>query len=490
MNLRRFFRTCFFVGALGTVSVSARTLNGTVIDKTGAPVVGAVVRVAPGGAPVRTTAGGRFRLEVSGAVTLRCTDPRYRPWTVYAAADCKNLRIVLYDKRGGPRLRTTSCAPPGLVRIYSEVHFRGREGVFTKPGEYTIDERPILGQAKSLRVAPGWRVWFYCGDRYHPLPLSPYVVKPEDDPDLTDDHRVVGRIWKIKIESVPKTPFLRPRIFMALHGNQVLTRDENDPKWSYVRKHLDGIWFNAAGLSGAQMAAIFHKVRTRVIVKEVDANGPQAGKAGWEKPGVIWDSRLQERYPDIRLIREALCVYHGPIYCYAREIPDLRAMYVTNPNANPDYLYKHIYTLWQPYWVAPMAYHPKQEVLWGTVAETVFHQADGAGVECNPGLFAHNIAGHGMAVRHLLRRTHERPGRTFIWFIPVTLIKAGHPSPRWFQMVKNGYYLLEAERVLQPNDILMVINYSGALTALPETDPKTGKPLPTMTGTLYWLLHQ
>lgn len=484
----RLFAAC--LAAVWTVPGSARELDGTVIDKTGAPVPGAEVRLVKTGKTAKTGPNGRFVIEVDGAGRLICTHPGYRRQTCFMRADSRKPRIVLYDKRVGPRLRTTSSELPGLVRLYTNVKFQGKEGIFTKPGEFTVDERPILKRTQSLRIAPGWRVWIYCADSYRPLPQAPYIVKPEDDPDLTDDHRVVGRIWKIKIERAPPTPFERPRIFMALHGNQVLTKKENDGRWTYVRQHLDGIWFNAAGLSGKMMASIFRKVRTRVIVKEVDANGEQAKKAKWEKPGVIWDSRLQERYPDIRLIREALCVYHDPKYCYADEVRDLRRMYVTNPAANPAYLYAKIYTLWQPFWVAPMPYIEKREVLWGTIAETVFHQADGAGVECHPGLFAHNVAGHGLAVRHLLRRTHEAPGRTFIWFIPVTLVKAGQPSPKWCQMVRNAYYLLEAERVLRPNDILMVINYHGALTALPETDPATGAPAATMTGALYWLLNQ
>ncbi len=481
---------CVAIAAVWPLAGSARTLTGTVTDKTGAPAAGAEIQLSPSGATVKTDAEGRFAIDIDGAANLVVSHPEYRRGYACASADRTGLHVVLYDKRSGPRLRSTTSTPPGLVRFYSEVHFRGEEGVFTKPGVYTVDERPILGRAHSLRVAPGWRVWIFCTDLYNPIRCEPYVVKPEDDPNLTDDHRVVGRIWKVRIEPAPTAPFERPRIFMALHGNKVLTKPENDDKWTYVRRHLDGIWFNAAGLSGDMMAAIFRKVRTRVIVKEIDANGKQAKKAEWQKPGIIWDSRLQERFPDIRLIREALCVYHAPKYCYDKEIRDLRAMYVTNPDANPDYLYERIYTLWQPYWVGPVPYIKGRQVLWGTVAEKVFRQADGAGVECNPGLFAHDIAGHGLAVRHLLRRTHERPGRTFIWFIPVTLIEAGKPSPKWFQMVKNGYYLLEAERVLQPNDILMIINYNGALTTLPETDPETGAPAPTMTGALFWLLHQ
>ena len=485
---------CFSIACLAAcgwaLSGAARTVTGTVIDKSGVPLSGAEIRPGPKGAAATTDPGGRFRIEIDGAAYLTCTHPNYRRQIRYLPAGRGKMRVILYDRRNAPRLRHTTCAPPGLVRLYAKTRFAGKEEIFTTAGIYTVDEYPILKRARSIRVAPGWRVWIYCATPYHPLRQEAYMVKPEDDPDLTDDHRVVGRIWKIRIEPVPPAPFERPRVFMALHGNKILTRQENDSQWIYVRQHLDGIWFNAAGLSGKMMAAIFHKIRTRVIVKEIDANGKQAKKAQWQKAGVIWDSRLQERYPDLRLIREALCVYHDPKYCYANEIRDLCAMYVTNPGVNPAYLYENIYTLWQPYWVAPVPYIEGREVLWGTTAETVFHQAAGAGVECNPGLFAHDIAGHGLAVRHLLRRVHQAPGRTFIWFIPVTLIKANAPSPQWFQMLKNGYYLLEAGRMLQPNDILMIINYNGALTALPETDPATGAPAPTMTGALYWLLHQ
>jgi hypothetical protein len=481
-----------FSGRLAQADADGMLMTGTVMSKSGTPLPAVQIDVG-GGSKTESGHDGRFRFRLVGEETrLLLRHPDYRERSVHVRADRPEPleRIVMYDRLASPRMRTTTSQPPGLARLYTLPEFGGDETVIRDEGTYTREALPAVDTVQSLRLAPGYRVWIYCADPGHPDPEEPYAVKPEDDSDLTDDHRVVGFIRKIRVERAPDRPFVRPRVFMALHGNQVLTREENADQWTYVRRHLDGVWFNAAGLNGEMMASIFRKLDTRVVIKEVDANGEKAKQAAWEAPGTIWDSRLQEMHPDIHLIREALCVYHDPAFCYDREIPDLRAFYVTNPEANPAYLYSDVYTLWQPFWVGPEPYIEDREVLWGGVGERVFWEGGGVGVECHPGLFAHNIAGHGAAVRHALKRTHERPGRPFIWFVQVTMVEPDEPSPRWFQMLRNGYYLLEAEGVMQPHDIIMLINYGGKMQILPEVDPETGAVPATLMGAFCWLLHQ
>ena len=474
------FGLCLALYLVRAPALSAFEFHGRLLDKSGKAISGAEVSRAAGGNTVTSATDGRFRLAaVSSGDTLRITHPAFRPWTYSVDKPDGEVRIILYDKRRGKIFRSHTAPAGSLLVWYPRPDFQGTPLAFSKPGTFSATDYPAIRQALSLRLAAGYRVRLFRDND-----TEPYIIKPEDDSDLGDDHVFAGRLARFVLEKAPP-PGPRPRIFMALHGCKVLADPANAAAWAGVRQDLDGIWFNAAGLSGEQMAGIFRQVRTRVIIKEFDANAKQARKADWQPPGVIWDSRLETRYPDIHLIREAICAYHNPKWCYANEIPDLRAFYVHNPAIkNKAFLYDRVYTLWQPYWVAPKAYIKGREVLWNTPAEQVFRQADGVGVECNPGLFAHNIVGHGAAVRYALARTHDRPGRTFVWFVPVNTKTSGEALPRWFQMVKNGYYLLEAEGVIQPQDVIMIINYGGRLKILPETEPAT------LTNALRWLLHQ
>jgi hypothetical protein len=90
----------------------------------------------------------------------------------------------------------------------------------------------------------------------------------------------------------------RPRVFMALHGANTLASPELDAHWSYVRSHLDGIWWNAAGVSPDESAAILRKITARHILAEQDL-GKDTALRSLESFG-----RFENRYPDIRLIRD------------------------------------------------------------------------------------------------------------------------------------------------------------------------------------------
>ncbi len=48
--------------------------------------------------------------------------------------------------------------------------------------------------------------------------------------------------------------------------------------------------------------------------------------------------------------------------------------------------------------------------------------------------------------------------------------------------------MLEAEKVLRPNDVVMIINYWGKMPKVPEANAQ-GQTLPTACA-LHWLLHQ
>ncbi|HMR85517.1 MAG TPA: TonB-dependent receptor plug domain-containing protein, partial [Niabella sp.] len=83
----------FFI--CNTAVAQTKTINGTVLDDTGAPLVGVNIAVGDGGVVAQTAAGGSFSIQVptSGTPVLTFTFSGYTPQTV-AATDDMSVALV------------------------------------------------------------------------------------------------------------------------------------------------------------------------------------------------------------------------------------------------------------------------------------------------------------------------------------------------------------------------------------------------------------
>jgi hypothetical protein len=271
---------------------------------------------------------------------------------------------------------------------------------------------------------------------------------------------------------MPSPSTSRPRVFMALHGSNYLADTDAavDDQWTFVRRYLDGIWGNNAYVSAEEEANLWYKITTRTLISEWDA--VQTPDAGWVPVGVF--SGAQAAHPDLMINREAITFFVSPSAWNTATIAGANAEYVTNPNAPLWQLYQGVFTGWQPQDFTT-------ELDGG--AERAFEAGKGAAFECP----LDGCSGGGLsddAVK-LIKAIHAQ-GAPFVWFASNNTMP---PDPEWPAKFKETYDHFASLGLWQPTDVVMIINYDGLFPAVPET-VADGGDAPTVTGMLYWALHQ
>ncbi len=384
------------------------------------------------------------------------------------------------DPNACPALPSTPC----VARLYENCEFGGKEICLEKEGYYdsaTLATRGLTRQSlSSIRVTDGYYARLYVTNSTND---GWDVVKRGSDACLADD-TIDNTVISVKIERRTYCA-KRPRVFMAMHGSNDLAKATHDNQWTYVRQYLDGIWHNDAGISIDEEASIYRKIKARVMIQEQD----RLEKTSNWTPLSLYTG-VQGKYPDLKIVREAMAIYKGyeqgdaVSLWNANDVTVARAEYVTHPGLPASdrwQTFKRIYAGWQPFpFVLSSDPHDKQ-LIDNTDAEKVFNEAQGQFVECGGNACRAHLR---RALLNAIRMTHTTD-RPFIWFNGYS----DSDPAQWFQFTKNQYYMLEAEKVLRPNDVVMIINYWGKMPKVPEADAR-GEALPTATGTLYWLLHQ
>ncbi len=425
------------------------------------------------------------------ADTLLFSKPGFYPQREYVRHFPDTINSLLHKvKNKANNLRITSSVPPSLANVYSACNHAGTQVSLTKIGLYSTDTLKDLGLPKfsiaSVKVAPGYRVRFT-------LANGDFMIKPEDDDCFSDDRGLDGRIVSVTVEKIPDDILGRPRVFMALHGASPLADAVNENKWTYVREHLDGIWYNSAYVSREIAAEIFRKVKTRVVIVPIEGSvRDKEYNPGSSQP----NNNLRKTYPDIRIYNEAAAIYKGPLENWRVNEMELgRAQFQDLP-VTPDQswmLFNRVYSGWQPL-PFTMDNSTGAYPLQGTEAEIPFNEGDGMFME-SPFTHGSNGVSYEAFKNGILLNSKNRK-KPFIWFMShSTNVQENDLNDEFFQVLKNRYFKYEAERLLGPDDVIMIINYDKGDPALgmatvPEIDPATGKPATTLTGMLYWLLHQ
>jgi hypothetical protein len=273
----------------------------------------------------------------------------------------------------------------------------------------------------------------------------------------------------IQPKEAPSAQWKRPRVFMALHGSNALANDAStDDQWAYVREHLDGIWGNNAKVSFEEEARLFSKITTRNLITEWPLSSDAA--APWK--GVSLFSGAQSGHPELKINREAIALFTSdPSLWNGRTIASAQQEYVTNPTA-PEWMgYKSVMTGWLP--------QEFEKPLQGD-AGAAFQQGNGAFLECPRAV----CTGGDLAreVADVMEAQHAK-GDPFVWFA------SNNDQPGWAKEFQDQYNFIRDQGLWRENDVVMVINYGGKYPALPETGPD-GQPADTVTGMLYWALHQ
>ena len=173
--------------------------------------------------------------------------------------------------------------------------------------------------------------------------------------------------------------------------------------------------------------------------------------------------------------REALALYTGnPADWNGRTVASANANFVTNPNAPTWQLYKSVFTGWQP--------QEFQKPLTGAAA-LAFKDGKGTFVECPLDGCAGGGLGDDMTAAIIAIHAQGDP---FVWFASNNTTP---PDPGWPAKFKLTYAYFAGKKLWQPRDVvMMMINYGGMFPDVPET--ANGQDAPTVTGLLYWALHQ
>jgi hypothetical protein len=234
---------------------------------------------------------------------------------------------------------------------------------------------------------------------------------------------------------------------MALTGSNFLaTADASvDDQWTYVREHLDGIWGNNANVDVPTERALWHKVTTRTLITEWPLQAPDAA---WWPPLVF--SGAQAGDSGLNICREAIALYAYPASEWdGITIGRANAVYVTNPDAAPWERYHGVFTEWQPW--------SFEDGGFTDAAEQAFEGAKGAAFECPLNGCSGGVLSD-YAV-DLITRIHAQ-GHPFVWFASNNLGDASAVrSVDWLSEFKQTYNHFAALGLLQPDDVVMVINY-------------------------------
>jgi hypothetical protein len=285
------------------------------------------------------------------------------------------------------------------------------------------------------------------------------------------------------------TPGVRPQVHMAITGSQPLSggTPQQDAQWAYVRMCLDGLYNNRANVAVEDQAAVWRKVSTRHVFGIYNLNG-QA-----DSPDLTVDAPalfgVERAYPDIRLKRDSTVVYStNPNLWTNTTVDALRAVLTAYPNANPavtpDVVWKGIYTGYALRdWIDPLV--APDGAISNPGAVNAVDSADGTMVECIGGLCGSNGM-FGTAIANLFQRTRAN-GKPFYMFAsksPKLPISVG-----WVDEFKGEHNKITTLGGWRADDVIMVINYLGVYPVLPMTNADGSTP-DTVTGMLYWALHQ
>ncbi len=268
----------------------------------------------------------------------------------------------------------------------------------------------------------------------------------------------------------------RPRVFMALHGNNQIANDPGlDSQWSFVRENVDGIWGNPVGMDAGEIGRLINKVDTRQFIAE--AALPPAGTP-IEVPTFEY---VEQQNPGLFLRREGVAFYTDqPSLWDGRSVAGIRGKIpLVGPQRKP--LYDHVYTGWQPY---NFLNTDSRSIRPGSSADRALDDGDGLFVECPSRACAEPQNGLGPNFRAAIQEAHAN-GRPFIWFAsrPPSLTGSG-----WLQQFQMTYNSIRDAGLWRRGDIVMVISYDGSYPIVPET--VDGQPADTIMGSIYWALKQ
>lgn len=297
---------------------------------------------------------------------------------------------------------------------------------------------------------------------------------------MTATHRYEGVGYHVMASACASPPCgptgpNRPRVFVALHGNNQLADNAAlDAQWTYVRQNAHGIWGNNANISDAQSASLIRKMTTRNLITEYPV---PSGGASWLP--LLAFNNLQVLYSDLNdtLNPEAIAFYTSDTSRWnGRTVAQAEAIY-TDPTALPTRRYGAVYTGWQPQNFDPT--NPRY-IYANANALLAFRSSKGTFIECPLGACTSGKLGE--AFRRAIRETHVR-GRPFIWFA------SNSGSPGWLAAFQATYNAIAAEGLWRSEDVIAIVNYSGRYPAVPES-LGGGVAADTSMGLAYWALQQ
>jgi hypothetical protein len=285
----------------------------------------------------------------------------------------------------------------------------------------------------------------------------------------------------------------RPLILIALTGSNALAETAAwDDQWTYVRANLDGFWGNNAGISPQDEAALWKKIDGRLLISEWDS----VDKADFVSPTLF--TAAEPFMPGIVVDRQQICLFTTDLWDWdGTTIADAIANYVTNPSVMPaTNRFQSVCTGFEPQAVGALLgvgdAGPIVEA--GAAAEIGDGGDAGAAIaayEASSATFVEllsPLATGGVwadQVAALWKATHEKGGR-FIWFNSITTTTTPED---WLASTQTAYQNFKAQGLIQPNDVIALVNYNGQIPSVPEVLPDGGAAA-TTTGIAYWLLHQ
>ncbi len=259
-----------------------------------------------------------------------------------------------------------------------------------------------------------------------------------------------------------------PRILIALHGSNALANNADwDNQWTYVRAHLDGYWGNNAGISAQEEAALWKKISGRTLFTEWDS----VDKAAFVSPNQF--TGAEQYMPGITINREQICLYADPASLWnGNRVADAKANYVDDAAVQAAHRFKNVCTGFQPF--APGALTGAALSAFKDSAATFIEYPAAAWTQ---GAQKDNFVSDWKA-------THAKGG-AFVWFDSIYAATTIH---EWFTSTQAAYTDIASMGLIQPQDVIVLINYSGRLPSVPES--ANGQAAESTTGIAYWLLHQ
>lgn len=268
---------------------------------------------------------------------------------------------------------------------------------------------------------------------------------------------------------------------MAMHGSQPLTHldPEKDAQWAYVRMCLDGLYNNHAHVTRDDQAALWSKLSTRHLIGINNLKGqsddphPQVGEPG----------RLPYGSDTLKVERGMTVAYTNNVNLWSNLTVNEIRQTLVHPKDSPESAWKGVYTGYDLRgWQDPTA---PGGPLSTAAARTALAQADGAMVECIGGLCG-SKGTFGDAFGTFVETVHGQDK-------PILMFASHSGKPPvnlgWAESLKKQYARVEASGGWRSDDVAMVIPYQGAYPTLPMTMPD-GSAADTVTGMLYWALHQ